>query len=273
MWDDLAGIDHRFAYRDERTRYIAFPLGGIGAGGLSISGSGRLIDWSIRNRPALQGYNGYSPLRDQGREGRRARRRPRPQRPLRPQPLRRAGPAQDVRRLRPRRQPPDAGRRAALPRGRLLRPLPHRRPRLPRHPLPRRRPPDRLLALHPAQRPRQRHAGRDVRVRHRQQHRRRRSPTPSPARSGTTAANSGDPHLRPGRRHQQPAPDLVRHRPAAEPQRGDLTIATDADGGRARRPPLPRPVVRQPRRLLEGVRPPRPAAAAPLRRAPPPPAT
>ncbi len=37
-----------------------FPLGGIGAGGFSISGSGRLIDWSIRNRPALQGFNGYS---------------------------------------------------------------------------------------------------------------------------------------------------------------------------------------------------------------------
>ena len=25
-----------------------------------ISGSGRLVDWSIGNRPALQGYNGYS---------------------------------------------------------------------------------------------------------------------------------------------------------------------------------------------------------------------
>ena len=60
MWDDLVAIDHRFAYHGERTRYLAFPLGGIGAGGFSISGSGRLIDWSIRNRPALQGYNGYS---------------------------------------------------------------------------------------------------------------------------------------------------------------------------------------------------------------------
>ncbi|MEK1900440.1 MAG: GH116 family glycosyl-hydrolase, partial [Rhizobium sp.] len=48
------------AYKGARTRQIAFPLGGIGSGGLSISGSGRLIDWSIRNRPALQGYNGYS---------------------------------------------------------------------------------------------------------------------------------------------------------------------------------------------------------------------
>ena len=60
MWNDLASIDPRFAYTGERTRYLAFPLGGIGSGGLSISGSGRLIDWSIRNKPALQGYNGYS---------------------------------------------------------------------------------------------------------------------------------------------------------------------------------------------------------------------
>ncbi len=60
MWDDLASIDSRFHYAGERTRYLAFPLGGIGSGGFSISGSGRLIDWSLRNRPALQSYNGYS---------------------------------------------------------------------------------------------------------------------------------------------------------------------------------------------------------------------
>jgi non-lysosomal glucosylceramidase len=60
MWDDLAKVDPRFLYQGARTRHIAFPLGGIGSGGMSISGSGRLIDWSIRNRPALQGYNGYS---------------------------------------------------------------------------------------------------------------------------------------------------------------------------------------------------------------------
>jgi uncharacterized protein (DUF608 family) len=60
MWDDLNAIDPRFVYQGERTRYIRFPLGGIGSGGLSVSGSGRLVDWSIRNRPALQGFNGYS---------------------------------------------------------------------------------------------------------------------------------------------------------------------------------------------------------------------
>lgn len=60
MWDDLAQIEQRFHYSAERTRYLAFPLGGIGSGGFSISGSGRLIDWSLRNRPALQSFNGYS---------------------------------------------------------------------------------------------------------------------------------------------------------------------------------------------------------------------
>ncbi|MGV3550838.1 GH116 family glycosyl-hydrolase [Rhizobium sp.] len=60
MWNDLANIDPRFVYRGERTRHIAFPLGGVGSGGFSVSGSGRLVDWSIRNRPALQTFNGYS---------------------------------------------------------------------------------------------------------------------------------------------------------------------------------------------------------------------
>lgn len=60
IWEDLHAVDPRFVYTGERTRHIAFPLGGIGSGGFSISGSGRLVDWSIRNRPALQGFNGYS---------------------------------------------------------------------------------------------------------------------------------------------------------------------------------------------------------------------
>ncbi len=60
MWDDLAAIDARFHYAGDRARYLAFPLGGIGSGGFALSGSGRLVDWSIRNRPGLQSYNGYS---------------------------------------------------------------------------------------------------------------------------------------------------------------------------------------------------------------------
>jgi uncharacterized protein (DUF608 family) len=60
VFDDLSAIDPHFAYSGARNRYVRFPLGGIGSGGFSISGSGRLVDWSIRNRPSLQGYNGYS---------------------------------------------------------------------------------------------------------------------------------------------------------------------------------------------------------------------
>jgi non-lysosomal glucosylceramidase len=53
-------MDDRFIYTGERRRYVAFPLGGIGTGSVSLTGSGRLIDWSIRNRPAIDQFNGYS---------------------------------------------------------------------------------------------------------------------------------------------------------------------------------------------------------------------
>jgi uncharacterized protein (DUF608 family) len=56
----MTKTDQRFIYEGDRTAHIAFPLGGIGAGGLALSGSGRLVDWSIRNRPGLQSFNGYS---------------------------------------------------------------------------------------------------------------------------------------------------------------------------------------------------------------------
>ena len=56
----MTKTDPRFIYEADRARHIAFPLGGIGAGGLALSGSGRLVDWSIRNRPGLQSFNGYS---------------------------------------------------------------------------------------------------------------------------------------------------------------------------------------------------------------------
>jgi non-lysosomal glucosylceramidase len=49
-----------FIYNDQRRRYVSFPLGGIGTGSVSLTGSGRLIDWSIRNRPAIDQFNGYS---------------------------------------------------------------------------------------------------------------------------------------------------------------------------------------------------------------------
>jgi non-lysosomal glucosylceramidase len=56
-WDT---IDQRFVYAGNRRKYVSFPLGGIGSGSVSLTGSGRLVDWSIRNRPAIHQFNGYS---------------------------------------------------------------------------------------------------------------------------------------------------------------------------------------------------------------------
>lgn len=47
-------------YKGEYTREIAFPLGGIGTGSVSIGGNGRLMDWEIFNRPSKGSINGYS---------------------------------------------------------------------------------------------------------------------------------------------------------------------------------------------------------------------
>ncbi len=53
-------VDEYFTYAGARRQYVAFPLGGIGTGSISLTGAGRLIDWSIRNRPAIHQFNGYS---------------------------------------------------------------------------------------------------------------------------------------------------------------------------------------------------------------------
>ena len=58
--NSFAAIDDRFVYNGARRQHVAFPLGGIGSGSVSLTGSGRLIDWSIRNRPAIHQHNGYS---------------------------------------------------------------------------------------------------------------------------------------------------------------------------------------------------------------------
>ena len=57
---DMPAVDQRFVYSGARRQYVAFPLGGLGTGSISLTGSGRLIDWSIRNRPAIHQHNGYS---------------------------------------------------------------------------------------------------------------------------------------------------------------------------------------------------------------------
>ena len=49
-----------FSYDGERGRHVSFPLGGIGAGCIGLSASGRLVDWEIANRPDKGALNGFS---------------------------------------------------------------------------------------------------------------------------------------------------------------------------------------------------------------------
>ena len=46
-----AGFDYPRTYRGLQLRMIAFPLGGVGAGSVSLGGRGQLRDWEIFNRP------------------------------------------------------------------------------------------------------------------------------------------------------------------------------------------------------------------------------
>ncbi len=49
-----------FRYDGARGRHVSFPLGGIGAGCVGLSGAGRLIDWEIANRPDKGTVNGFT---------------------------------------------------------------------------------------------------------------------------------------------------------------------------------------------------------------------
>lgn len=49
-------------YINDYLNQIAFPLGGIGAGSISIAGNGILVDPEINNRPNRMSYCGYSGL-------------------------------------------------------------------------------------------------------------------------------------------------------------------------------------------------------------------
>ena len=49
--EELYTVGRPPIYEGERLREIAFPLGGIGTGCVSLSGRGELVDWEIFNRP------------------------------------------------------------------------------------------------------------------------------------------------------------------------------------------------------------------------------
>ena len=56
-------------YKNEKTKNISFPLGGIGAGCIGLAGNGSLIDWEIFNRPNKNSYNRYSHFALSARDG------------------------------------------------------------------------------------------------------------------------------------------------------------------------------------------------------------
>src|SRR5260370_14027972 len=60
MLENPTTIDNRFVYTGERAQFCPFRLGGNGTGRVSVTGSGRLSDWGIRNPPAIHQFNGYS---------------------------------------------------------------------------------------------------------------------------------------------------------------------------------------------------------------------
>lgn len=47
-------------YRDEKTKLISFPLGGIGSGSVGLAGNGAFVDWEIFNRPFKGSRNGFT---------------------------------------------------------------------------------------------------------------------------------------------------------------------------------------------------------------------
>lgn len=53
-------METKFIYKNEKTREISFPLGGIGTGCIGLGGNGRLLDWEIFNRPNKGSVNGFS---------------------------------------------------------------------------------------------------------------------------------------------------------------------------------------------------------------------
>ena len=182
-------VDPRFVYRGARRQHVAFPLGGIGTGSLSLTGSGRLIDWSIRNRPAIHQHNGYSHFAIKAeRDGKlldaRVLNGPYEGLPT-GSPSRRKFDG-----FRFRRQSRLDGGRAAFRRRDLHRPISGRRDRVPSRRLSGKGRHDGVQPVHSPQRTGLLDAGGPVRVRGRERYGRARSTTRSPARSETMAATA-----------------------------------------------------------------------------------
>jgi len=55
--NELLDRNMRCTYEGDNLNLVAFPMGGIGAGCISLSGTGKLVDWEIFNKP----NKGYQP--------------------------------------------------------------------------------------------------------------------------------------------------------------------------------------------------------------------
>ena len=53
-------LDDYFRYEADQQAEISFPLGGIGTGSIGLSGTGRLVDWEVRNRPDKGSVHGFT---------------------------------------------------------------------------------------------------------------------------------------------------------------------------------------------------------------------
>ncbi len=53
-------LDDYFTYEADQQAEISFPLGGIGTGSIGLAGTGRLVDWEIRNRPDKGSVHGFT---------------------------------------------------------------------------------------------------------------------------------------------------------------------------------------------------------------------
>jgi hypothetical protein len=52
--EELLSPEVRDTYSGDHLREIRFPLGGLGAGNISLNGKGALSDWEVRNQPAAE---------------------------------------------------------------------------------------------------------------------------------------------------------------------------------------------------------------------------
>ena len=54
--EELYSLGPQRVFEGDRLRKVAFPIGGIGTGCVSLSGSGELIDWEVFNRPNMGSF-------------------------------------------------------------------------------------------------------------------------------------------------------------------------------------------------------------------------